>query len=127
MIPETLRHQIMDIIHTGHEGETYYILLARESIFWPVITKNIGDKIKACVTCNEYQPVQSKLELMQPDLPTHTWKTIGTDIYELNREINVSADSRLLLKIPHHKITIRYIVQHNQQTFHTYLQNMGCQ
>ena len=71
VIPESLRDTILNTIHTGHHGETKCILLATESIFWPGITNNIRDMVKACPVCNKYQPTQAKLPLMQPDLPTH--------------------------------------------------------
>ena len=38
--------------------------------------------VKVCTICSKYQPVQPKLQLMQPDLPTHPWATIGMDICE---------------------------------------------
>ena len=38
--------------------------------------------VKVCTIYSKYQPVQSKLQLMQPDLPTHPWAAIGTDICE---------------------------------------------
>ena len=33
IIPEILRGQILDALHTGHQGETKCLLLARESVF----------------------------------------------------------------------------------------------
>ena len=38
--------------------------------------------VKVCTICSKYQPVQPKLELMQPDLHTHPWATTGMDICE---------------------------------------------
>ena len=70
IIPEILRGQILDALHTGHQGETKCLLLARESVFWPGITNDIKQLVKDCDTCNKYQAEQPKLPLMQPDLPT---------------------------------------------------------
>ena len=38
--------------------------------------------VKVCTICCKYQPVEPKLQLMQTDLPTHPWATIGMDICE---------------------------------------------
>ena len=38
--------------------------------------------IKVCTICSKYQPVQPKLQLMQPNLPTHPGATIGMDVCE---------------------------------------------
>ena len=55
IIPEILRGQILDALHTGHQGETKCLLLARESVFWPGITNDIIQLVKDCDTCNKYQ------------------------------------------------------------------------
>ena len=82
IIPEILRGQILDALHTGHQGETKCLLLARESVFWPGITNDIKQLVKDCDTYNKYQAEQPKLPLMQPDLPTRPWEKLGTDIFE---------------------------------------------
>ena len=82
IIPEILRGQILDALHTGHQGETKCLLLARESVFWPGITNDIKQLVKDFDTCNKYQTEQPKLPLMQPDLPTRPWERLGTDIFE---------------------------------------------
>ena len=82
VIPETLRGETLDMLHTGHQGETKCLLLARESVFWPGITNDVKQLVKDCDTCNKFQPEQPKLPLMQPDLPTRPWEKLGTDIFE---------------------------------------------
>ena len=82
VIPETLRGETLDTLHTDHQGETKCLLLARESVFWPGITNDVKQLVKDCDTCNKFQPEQPKLPLMQPDLPTRPWEKLGTDIFE---------------------------------------------
>ena len=82
IIPEALRSQILDALHTGHQGETKCLLLARESVFWSGITNDIKQLVKDCDICSKFQPEQPKLPLMQPDLPTRPWEKLGTDIFE---------------------------------------------
>ena len=36
VVPESLRAQVLEAIHTGHQAETKCLLLARQSVFWPV-------------------------------------------------------------------------------------------
>ena len=82
IIPEPLRGQVLEALHTGHQGETKCLLLARESMFWPGITNDIKQLVKDCDICNKYQVEQPKLPVMQPDLPTRPWEKLGTDIFE---------------------------------------------
>ena len=56
IIPEALRSQTLDALHTGHQGETKCLLLARESVFWPGITNDIKQLVKDCDICNKFQP-----------------------------------------------------------------------
>lgn len=84
IIPSSLRKQVLDAIHHGHQGETKCILLAREAVFWPSISNEIRQVIKECEICNKYQPAQARLPIMQPDLPTRPWEKLGTDIFEFN-------------------------------------------
>ena len=68
----------------GHQSETKCILLARESVFWPGISNDIRQIVKDWGPCNHLHPIQSKLPIMQPDLPTRPWEKLGTDIFKFN-------------------------------------------
>ena len=81
LIPESLRKQVQDCIHFGHQGETKCLLLARQSVFWPGMTDDIREMIKICAVCNKHLPAQAKLPIMQPELPTRPWEKIGADIF----------------------------------------------
>ena len=80
IIPEALRSQILDALHTGHQSKSKCLLLVRESVFWPDITNDIKQLVKDCDICNK--PEQPKLPLMQPDSSTRPWEKLGTDICE---------------------------------------------
>ena len=82
VVPGSLRQQVLDAIHSGHQGESRCILLARESVFWPGITNDIKNMVKDCEHCNKHQSAQPKLPIMQPELPTRPWEKLGSDIFE---------------------------------------------
>ena len=82
VIPKDLQENVLKAIHLGHQEETKCILLAREVVFWPGITKKIKDMVKDCASCQKFQSVQPKMPILQPDCPTHPWKQLGTDIFE---------------------------------------------
>ena len=81
IILEILSGEILRDLPPGHQGETKYLLLPRQSVFWPGITNDIKQSVKDCDTCNKYQTQQLKLPLMSPDLPTRLQK-LGPDIFE---------------------------------------------
>ncbi len=84
VIPDSMRKQVLDTLHMGHQGETKCLLMARQSVFWPGITEEIRQSVKNCTVCNKYLPAPPKLPAMQPDLPTRPWEKLGTDIFEFS-------------------------------------------
>ena len=82
VVPEALKHPVFKILYTCHQDKTKCSLLASESIFWPGKNQSIKNMVKICTICSKYQPVQPKLLLMQPDLPTYPWATIDMDVCE---------------------------------------------
>ena len=84
VILSSMRDQVLQAIHLGHQGENKCILRARESVFWPGISADIRQMVKDCDLCNKHQPAQPKLPIMQPHLPTRPWEKLGTDIFEFD-------------------------------------------
>ena len=82
IIPEALRRDVLTSLHTGHQGETRTILLARESVFWPGISNDIRKMIQSCATCVKFQHAQPSMPVLQPDLPTRPMQKLGTDIFD---------------------------------------------
>ena len=85
-IPESMRYEVLKAIHVGHLGETKCMLRARESIFWPGISNDIRRMVRDCKPCNRHHPIQPKLPIQQPDLPTHPWEKLGTDVFEFEKK-----------------------------------------
>ena len=56
VIPASMRNQVLQAIHLGHQGENKCILRARESVFWPGISSDIRHMVKDCDLCNKHQP-----------------------------------------------------------------------
>ena len=83
-MPASLRTQVLEATHTGHQGETKCLLLARQSVFWPGISNDIRQMVKDCTLCNRHQQAQPKLPAMQPDLPTRPWEKLESDIFQFN-------------------------------------------
>ena len=84
VVSESLRTQVLEATHTGHQGETKCLLFARQSVFWPGMSGDIRQMVKDCELCNKYQQAQPRLPVMQPDLPTRPWEKLGSDIFQFN-------------------------------------------
>ncbi len=86
VIPEILRHDILTQLHQGHLGIERTQRLARESVYWPNINKDIENVVKKCMTCQENLPSQTKEPLDPHDIPSTPWYKIATDLFTLDRE-----------------------------------------
>ena len=55
-------------------------------MFWPGITKDIENKVKDCVICQQNSSSQTK-EIMHPhDTPKGPWMKLGVDLFEHNKK-----------------------------------------
>ena len=72
-IPKTLREDILRQLHLGHMGIGSTRRLARETVFWPHINKNIEQLVKQCAACQEHQARQQKEPLLPHDVPSAPW------------------------------------------------------
>ena len=64
VVPASMRNQVLQAIHLGHQGENKCILRARESVFWPGISADIRQMVKDCDPCNKHKPAQPRLPIL---------------------------------------------------------------
>ena len=58
---------------------------AKESVFWPGITRDVESKVKDCIICQENAASYTK-EIMQPhEVPRGPWIKLGMDLFEHNK------------------------------------------
>ena len=83
VIPSALRLEMLDRIHTGHQGISKCRERARQSLWWPGLSQQLEELVKNCAVC--WKCVSQRSEPLIPsslsDLP---WQRVGTDLFELN-------------------------------------------
>ena len=73
----------MGKIHEGHQGITKCRERAKQSVWWPGLSKQIEDLVEKCDKCSKER--QNRFEPMIPsDVPERPWQTVGSDLFELN-------------------------------------------
>ena len=68
-------------LHEGHLGEEKTLLRARERAFWPGISDDIRNAVKACDICQKNKPAQLKEPLTPHDIPSMLWVKLGIDLF----------------------------------------------
>ena len=86
IVPETERNQILELLHYGHYRIKRTQDRAKESVFWPDITKDIKNKVKDCTTCQQNSNSQVKEVIRSHDVPKGPWIKLGVDLFEYNRK-----------------------------------------
>ena len=81
VIPESLRKDIIERLHSGHQGITKCLRQARTTVWWPGITRQLKDYVEDCPTCakNRYQPAEP---LITSTLPEYPWQRVAADLFE---------------------------------------------
>ena len=76
----------MEQLHYGQFGIKRTQDRAKESVFWPGITKDIESKVKDCLTCQENSSSQTKEVLHSHKVPRGPQIKLGIDLFEHNEK-----------------------------------------
>ena len=89
IVPHSLRQDMKLLLHTGHLGIIKMKGRARDTLFWPGISKELEDIVRNCEPCQQFQnKLQSEL-ILPHHIPEIPWTKVGTDLFELNDKIYV--------------------------------------
>ena len=59
VIPSSHRHQVIDCLHSGHQGVTSMVLRAKDNVWWPgmfEVLKKTREYCKECTTDAPFKP-----------------------------------------------------------------------
>ena len=73
MTQTTLRREILDRIHTGHQGIIRCKRRARGSCFWPNMNKQIEHMVASCGECQHLQASKETPPLLPQEVPEKLW------------------------------------------------------
>ena len=123
VVPNSLRKEFMNLIHTGHPGLEKTKQLSRETMYWPGINAQIDDVVKNCESCQIYQHQQKSESEIKHKIPERPWSKIGTDLFAMTgRDFVIVVDYTSnyfdLSMIPDKKSST--VVKHTKRIFSRY-------
>ena len=89
IIPTSKRDDLLRQIHCGHLGTIKCQLCAKETVYWPGITKGIEDMVHNCETCLRFSVNKPKAKLdnaLGHEVPAIPWTKLATDIFTFDSE-----------------------------------------
>ena len=93
VIPQVLRAEILDRLHSGHQGRERCKRLARNSVFWPHINRDIDFRVDKCRQCLEQRNNPPREELRPHLVPTRAWQKVGVDLFNFsNKRFQIVVD-----------------------------------
>ena len=81
VIPPSLRQNILSRVHEGHQGITKCRERARNSVWWPGISRDLEHLVSSCEICVKAQ-AQRAQPLTPSPLPHLPWQRIATDLFQ---------------------------------------------
>ncbi len=93
VIPKSMRKGILQDLHTAHRGIESTLRRARESVYWPNMSRDIKEYISRCEICTTFATRQPKEPLSSHEVPNRPWAKIGTDLFQFqNKDYLVTVD-----------------------------------
>ena len=86
IIPNSLKEQVLNQLHTNDMGIEKTKLLAQECVCWPSINTDIKKYIKQCPTCLQFQQTQPQERIIHHDIPLQPWEVVGADVFHYNNK-----------------------------------------
>ena len=80
IIPKSLRKQILDLAHEGHQGIVKCKSRLRGKVWWPGIDKEVEHYVKNCKACLLMSSENRPEPLNPTPLPDRPWQHIAVDI-----------------------------------------------
>ena len=119
VIPAALRLEMLDRIHTGHQGITKCRERARHSLWWPGLSKQLEELVKCCPECCRLQNQRAE-PLIPSKLPDYPWQKVGTDLFEYKKEnylLIVDYYSRYIEVARLRQTTAAEVIRHTKSLF----------
>ncbi|KAI5717273.1 hypothetical protein M8J77_003077 [Diaphorina citri] len=85
VIPRSLRKEILNKIHEGHQGITKCRRRASDSVYWPGLSDQIQQLVTNCPECIELRQ-NNREPLLPSPVPNNAWERVGIDIAEINKK-----------------------------------------
>ena len=79
VIPKVGREQVLNQLHESHPGIVRMKSLARSTVWWPGIDKDIEKKVKSCQQCQYNQKSLAAVPMHPWEWPKRPWSRIHVD------------------------------------------------
>ena len=80
IIPSSMRLDILDKIHSGHQGIRKCRERAKDSVWWPGLSKQIEDMVTTCTICCKERKNRAE-PMIESNFPERPWQKVASDLF----------------------------------------------
>lgn len=84
VVPSTMRKEMLEKIHEGHQGIEKCKRRGRETLYWPNMNQDVENKVNRCAVCQKYRYQQQREPLKSHEVPNSPWIKVASDLFHLN-------------------------------------------
>ncbi|XP_046845632.1 uncharacterized protein K02A2.6-like [Xenia sp. Carnegie-2017] len=93
IIPTSMRREMREIIHQGHQGIEKCKNRARHAVYWPGMNLELAVLVSQCATCINHRNRHQRETFISHQIPDQTRVKFGTDLFTLyNRDYVIVTD-----------------------------------
>ena len=81
VVPEKLRQETLEILHSGHQGVTAMTAIAAQYVFWPGMSEEIARQRQGCSSCDRVALSQAAAPPWPLPQPTYPFEMIASDYF----------------------------------------------
>jgi transposase InsO family protein len=85
VVPHSMRVEMLDKIHSAHQGIVKCRARARRSLWWPLMSMQVKEMVDNCQTCRQYSRIPVE-PLMPSTLPDRPWERVGSDLFVFKKQ-----------------------------------------
>ena len=81
IIPQTIQNDVISVAHLGHQGREKTLALLSEFMWFPNMSRRVGEFIHKCHACKCNSEVKQFQPLMMSKMPEGAWEELATDFH----------------------------------------------
>lgn len=82
VVPRKLRKEVLQRLHSSHQGIERTRRRARQSVYWPGIDSDVQNTVQSCKSCQQMLPSLPKEPMIVEDEPSRPFEAVSTDYFE---------------------------------------------
>ncbi|XP_018403988.1 PREDICTED: uncharacterized protein K02A2.6-like [Cyphomyrmex costatus] len=83
LVPQQFRKKVIKQSHLGHKGLQGTLRMARDSVFWSGMTKDITECVQQCQACQKIQNDNMQEPIHLQESPNRPWSQVASDIFHV--------------------------------------------